>query len=486
MADTNDPDRRQVMVGAAVVAASSLIGAEAKAAPDPVEWTFPSGKKMFRVNTAHGWKPCTSGDGHYVDQSNCVWVTETEEVVAWNSNPPFTGRLDNNNPVPGHIDGLNVFIKEKSQQVEFLPGKSINDYHNGEDPYVKTCKLVNEPFPQGVFTADQWKKTAILIMDIWNNHPDQGTASRDEELGIPVNAFVSAARNLGALIIHSPSTGAPMNWNIGSISNPIQGRYDATPSSNPVYRARGEQATADEKRARQNAIDARFPPGAPKGLWARTGYYYLGKVGGDSGIPIVDIVERYNDEDFDYIVDHAGNVDSPAGLARGIKGGTPTQQNPKIIIHANDAISADGIDGHDNGNAYEEVLALTKDRPYIIFVGGQTNWCILRRTNGMRKMYKAGKSLALVRDLTDGYCGNGVDGLTKYAAAIEGVIIPDGRRISTMDYTQFTATELVVDWIGRNLGARVTTSDSYFPKGEFQRFWFQDDPRRLGPMQVPR
>ena len=32
--------------------------------------------------------------------------------------------------------------------------------------------------PQGVLTPDQWKQTAILIMDIWNNHPDQVIAKK--------------------------------------------------------------------------------------------------------------------------------------------------------------------------------------------------------------------------------------------------------------------------------------------------------------------
>ena len=330
-------------------------------------------------------------------------MTETEEVVAWNSKPPFTGRLDNNSPVPGHIDGNSVFIKEKSQRIEFLPGKSINNYHDGGDPFIRICKLVNEPFAQGVLTPDLWKKTAIVIMDIWDNHPSQGTASRDDELATPVNAFVSAARNLGALIIHSPSTGAPANVSIKD--DPIQCRYDPTPPSNPFLRARWERATPDEKQARQNAIDARFPIGAPKDLWARHGYYYLGEIGDKT-----DPAGRSQQEAFDFIVQNPGDVGSPAGLGRGIRGGNPTQQHPKIVIKANDAISADGIDGSGNGDSYEEVLALTKDRPYLIYVGGQTNWCILRRMNGMRKMYKAGKSLALERDLTDGYCGDQVTG----------------------------------------------------------------------------
>lgn len=449
---------------------------DSKAAADPVEYIPPAGgKKMIRVNTAHGWHPCKPNDGHYVDKSNCVWVTETEEVVAWNSDPFFTGRLDNNSAVPGHIDGINVFIKEKSQRIEFLPGKSIHNYHDGGDPFIHTCKLVNEPFPQGVLTPDQWKKTAIVIMDIWDNHPSQGTAARDDELAVPVNKFISAARDHGALIIHSPSTGAPFN-NPFESPPPIQGRYDPTPPPpNNILRPRWDKSTPDERRARQNAIDARFPPGAPKNLWARNGYYYLGNIGDRT-----DLVGRYNQEDFDLIVNHPSDADSPAGYRRGImKGGQPTGQHPKIIIHANDAISADGIDGTGKGDSYEEVLALTKDRPYLIYVGGQTNWCILRRMNGMRKMHKAGKSLALVMDLTDGACGNGVTGYSQYATSCDGV--------STSGiYDQFQATELVVYWIGRNLGARITTSDAYFPNGQVQRFSFQDDPRRFGPVQMPR
>ena len=250
---------------------------------------------------------------------------------------------------------MNVLIKEKSQRIEFLPGKSINNYHDGGDPFIRTCKLVNEPFPQGVLTPDVWKKTAIVIMDIWDNHPNQGTASRDDELATPVNAFVSAARNLGALIIHSPSTGNPSD---DFFAASIRGRYDPTPSL--LFEARQRQATPDEKRARQNAIDARFPPGAPKDLWARNGYYYLGEIGDRT-----DTAGRSQQEAFDWIVDHPGDVDFPAGHARGKTGGKPWQQHPGIIIKANDAISADGIDGAGNGNSYEEVLALTKDRPYL-------------------------------------------------------------------------------------------------------------------------
>jgi hypothetical protein len=229
-------------------------------------------------------------------------------------------------------------------------------------------------------------------------------------------------------------------------------------------------STPEERQARQNVINARFPSGAPVGIWVRNGYYYIGLIGERS-----DPVGRLIEEDFDFIVnniDPKHGIDSPAGRMRGIvSGDTPSRQNAKIIIHSTDAVSADGVAGDNNGNSYEEVLALTSNRPNIIYVGGQTNWCILRRMNGMRKMYKSGKSLAIVRDLTDAWISPGVTGVTDWASSYDNFKVP------TRNYDQFTGTELVVDWIGRNLKARNDTSDTYFPAGTFKRFWFADDPR---------
>ena len=113
------------------------------------------------------------------------------------------------------------------------------------------------------------------------------------------------------------------------------------------------------------------------------------------------------------------------------------------------------------------MLALTSNRPNIIYVGGQTNWCILRRMNGMRKMYKSGKSLAIVRDLTDAWISPGVTGVTDWASSYDNFKVP------TRNYGQFTGTELVVDWIGRNLKARNDTSDTYFPAGHSSGFGSQ-------------
>jgi len=453
----SDPNCNCTSVDGSNVKIVSKAGA---AVPPPANVVLTGAPIIFGDMTKvcwHNWAGSPAGDACGADGTDCIWAKSTEEVVAWNSKPPFSGRLDNNTHVDGRVDGVNVFVKEKTQTIEFLPGKSINNYHDGGDPFREVCKLVNRPFPNGVLTPKDWAQTAVLIMDMWNTHPSQGTASRVDELAPQINNFVTAARNAGALIIHSPSTGSPSD-----MRGTIKGRYDPTVTTNG--------STVEERQARQNAINARFPSGAPAGIWARNGYYYIG-LPGDRSDPVGRLIE----EDFDFIVNNTDpkhGIDSPAGRMRGIvSGGTPFRQNAKIIIHSTDAVSADGVAGDNNGNSYEEVLALTSNRPNIIYVGGQTNWCILRRMNGMRKMYKSGKSLAIVRDLTDAWISPGVTGVTDWACSYDNFKVP------TRNYDQFTGTELVVDWIGRNLNARNDTSDTYFPAGTFKRFWFADDPR---------
>src|SRR5271154_1391261 len=102
---------------------------------------------MIRV-CWHNWAGSPVDDTCQADGTNCVWVKGTEEVVAWNSKPSFSGRLDNNTHVDGRIDGLNVFVKEKTQTIEFKPGKSINNSHDEGDPFRDICKPVNRQFPK--------------------------------------------------------------------------------------------------------------------------------------------------------------------------------------------------------------------------------------------------------------------------------------------------------------------------------------------------
>ena len=49
------------------------------------------------------------------------------------------------------------------------------------------------------------RETAVIVVDMWNNHWCTTSAQRTGELAPVVNRFVSAARDRGALVIHSPS-----------------------------------------------------------------------------------------------------------------------------------------------------------------------------------------------------------------------------------------------------------------------------------------
>jgi hypothetical protein len=378
--------------------------------------------------------------------------------VSWQTG--LKGRL--NDPtlkVTGTIDGLNCFIMNSNQSIRWLNGKNINDYRhsidawyatgwntNGDnykhDPFATVCKLVNTPFPARM-TADEWSKTAVVVMDMWDRHPDKGASSRLQELAPEVEKFTRKARDKGALIIHSPST---------------MGNLYLDPN----------RSTHNAITARKNAYAARMDA-LPPDTWERVQFYYLGLVrsGWDS-----------RGSFFDKIVYPAGDGPTTGHMTTNV--GDPTRQHPAISIDAKDAVSADEIA---QCESYKEILALTQDRPYIIYVGVATNWCILRRFNGMRSMYKAGKSMWLVKDLTDAVAGDDthgtVDGLTPVAAVLTQDQGPG--RAPLQDYQQrklalshFRGTDLVVDWIGWNLpGTRTDTRDTEFP--ELGRFRFADD-----------
>ena len=223
--------------------------------------------------------------------------------------------------------------------------------------------------------------------------------------------------------------------------------------------------------ARKNALDA-----AAGNDTVRKQFYYMGLVTGHivAGAPSAGMF-------FDTIIYPPGAGPSIGpNMTTNDNIGDPRRQHPAIAIDSEDAVSAEGIDGCD---AFREIMALTRGRPYLIYVGTATNWCILRRFNGMRSMYKAGKSLWLVRDLTDSVAGddtNGeVQGLTDVAAFLTQDQGPDGRPV--LPYKQekrimshFRGTDLIVDWIGWNMpGTRTDTRDTEF--SELGRYRFPDD-----------
>ena len=139
---------------------------------------------MIKCSNRHNWTPCTGTCGcGSADGENIVYLTETEQVVCWNTN--LKGRLDDPTmKVVGSIDGLNCFIMDKSQSIRWLTGKSITEYReyidnwsraawatDGEafklDPFASVCKLMNRPFPKKM-TGELWKQSAIVVMDVWD------------------------------------------------------------------------------------------------------------------------------------------------------------------------------------------------------------------------------------------------------------------------------------------------------------------------------
>ena len=414
---------------------------------------MPWNPAMLRRVTAEGrWQ--TSAGSAAPDGNYCVYLAPNEEVVCvkcgWR---PCT----HNEP----IDGNKRIIKDVTQQLHCRhprapdgawgafgrPGCDCQAREWGiNEVGDRSVKLVNEPFPPLTQqnARDIWARTAVVVMDMWDGHKDPGTALRASQLAPHINTFVNKARAQGALIIHSPS----------------------------VY---GTDDGEIQRNARQRAINAAYYDQMYFRRWA---WYYIGE-------------RTPSAETFDFVIH---NYDYGAGAGQfgdydhwpsevpGINT-SPKFQSPAIPIQEvpgqiADVVCADGLPGvreHQGGGCYQEMLGLTVDRPNLVYVGINTNWCILRRHNGMRAMARVGKRQWLVRDLTDASLGVSTTGFTQEAVSWDEASAPYRFKPSLgsiQGYNHFDGTDLVVDWIGRALNAAVWTSD--LVTGE-PRFRFEGD-----------
>lgn len=362
---------------------------------------------------------------------NCVYITPTEKVVCWH-----TGFLVEcpNNPICTTIDGSNVVIRDRHQILYRLDGRPLqgSDRHDS----MWQCRLRNDSFQLGLSTLPNgpYSETALIIMDMWDKHPGPGSSLRVGQLAKAINEFANFLRERGALIIHSPS-------------------------ERGVYDVNNKLISQNARIARGNAIEVH---NVKSKKWLRERFFYLGS--------------KHLNEAFDHIIEGTGeewpSESNPAT-------GSPTYENAQIDIRPEDAISATMLDlGTSSANAYPELLALTQGKPNLIYCGVHTNLCLLARPNSMRTMAKAGKSLWLVRDLTDASVGGSSSGLTEYASLIDG----SENTYRYNSYNHFEATDLVVDWIGRNVGAETWTSDVATGGTRF-RFPgpFGDNPNRVWP-----
>jgi type 1 glutamine amidotransferase/nicotinamidase-related amidase len=192
-----------------------------------------------------------------------------------------------------------------------------------------------------VCEAQQWKaaETAIIICDMWDHHWCKGATERVTELAPVMNRVVSAARDKGVLIIHSPS---------GTIDH-----YKNHP-------------------ARQRANAAPRATNIPAGI--------------ESWCQWKDEVEKKV-----YPIDQS---DGGCDCQPRCKEGSPwTGQIDTIEIKDADAISDSGV----------EVWNLLEQRGVknVILMGVHVNMCVLGRPFGLRNLAKAGKNVVLMRDMTD-------------------------------------------------------------------------------------
>ncbi len=181
------------------------------------------------------------------------------------------------------------------------------------------------------------RRTAVIVCDMWDDHWCRGAARRVRQMAPKLDAFLDAARDKGALIIHAPS-----DCMDAYADHPARKRARAAkvPDDTPAFLARHAQPLEAEKDA------------------------------------------------------------DPAILAAGCDCPEPckparpwTRQIGAIRIDDADAIT-------DSGREVRALLA-ARGIENVLVTGVHTNLCVLNRPFGLRNLARAGVHVALVRDLTD-------------------------------------------------------------------------------------
>ena len=202
-----------------------------------------------------------------------------------------------------------------------------------------------EEQPGGDYAARQktvrWSpsETAVIVCDMWDQHWCKGASRRVAELAPHIDRFLQDARSRGVLIVHAPS----------SCMDP----YKDHPG---------------RKRAQAAPTAANLPKEI--GQWCRQ-------------IP--------SEEKGKYPIDQSdGGCDD---LPKCETGNPWRRQFDGITIKDEDAISDSGA----------EIWNLFEQRGIrnVMLLGVHTNMCVLGRPFGLRNLSRNGKSVLLVRDLTD-------------------------------------------------------------------------------------
>ncbi len=187
-----------------------------------------------------------------------------------------------------------------------------------------------------------WKvaETAIIICDMWEDHPCQMSAHRVDVMAPAVNRVISAARSLGVQIIHAPSDGMPHY-----AATPARERLKRAPPAKPPFKLE-TSCLRDPQR------EAEYP------------------------IPYTTTIKDGCD-------DPVYGGDYPSGR----------RQHAAIKIVGYDGVSDSGAEIY---NFFEQIGIKN-----VVLMGVHTHHCILVRSFGIRQLVKLGKNVVLCRDLTD-------------------------------------------------------------------------------------
>lgn len=212
---------------------------------------------------------------------------------------------------------------------------------------MRSCR---KPVPEGldyhpVHETILWNtsETAIVICDMWAEHPCKMAQQRAADMAPRMNATISAARDHGAFIVHAPSGGVDL--------------YDETP-----FRKRMKEAPQ---------VAAPIPI---KGHWDCD-------PSRETKLPVETSLR---------VEGGVRGCDDPVPLA-----------HPDHDRHQHSAIGIVGWDGiSQSGQEMWNVFQREGIRN-VILMGVHTNMCVLGRPFGIRMWTYLGMNVALCRDLTD-------------------------------------------------------------------------------------
>jgi nicotinamidase-related amidase len=207
---------------------------------------------------------------------------------------------------------------------------------------------------QATTRVEKWDaaKTAVIVCDMWDLHHCKNAVTRVKEMAPRMNQVLEEARKRGALIIHAPSS--------------CMEAYEGHP-------------------ARKRAHSAAKAPNLPADI-----AQWCDKIPAEEkGKYPLDQSDGGEDDDLEEHRLWAGQL---ADMGRDPR--APWKREIDILkIHEVDAITDSGV----------EVWNLLEERRInnVILMGVHVNMCVLGRPFGLRQMAKNGKSVVLVRDLTD-------------------------------------------------------------------------------------